>query len=924
MVQQQRTAATMEDQQSRQMTRALLQAPAPMEPQQQHYSEDAETDDDDSLAAFVESEMLLKKYSATRRTGIQQHKRNSIVDGAIDHAISKGSAGAGNRSSSVVVGKDDRRTPAAAAATATTIPFRSPTGSTTTSCTQQPAPPPQRRSIFPHLQDAGERSATSQRSRQHKASNGSTGSSSAQQQQQQQQQPPPPSSSSRRRHAQPHHRRSHSFEQEEQSQNQSLQATTLILSQLKISVPSNQNMSVGASDSSLSSFGGDSSASKASRRRLPSNEDLINAMDDKYDPSKNTTTSRPRQQQAKQGHRAFQQRQALQHSPAVSTGSACGASIRSGFGAGRPTSTYTIPPFRSKRESKHLRPATAIEMAAGGKLLAGEATSGEIICSLPAKYSPRRKTSLFEGSTLPKVQHTPRAQPEALLTPRSPPRARNSIKPLPSILRKTRSSFHSPILLSQPGAAGGRSGQKTMHRTAVSFGGEAGGGTGSSALDELSNGSASSRSNDRRSEFIRSNSAKMTRSELEHYPQQPSKDESSVGSTSTIRSSSSLRRVNSENSVASSVETERKRVTAITLASLASTASEKEICAEDSNGDKTYKKKSLTRHPSLEMCTAMNKEISFEPRVWVVEFVEYEQDEGSKWFTHEELDSFKCEAIERIRRRHAQQQLVPSGTGRVVPMQMVQRTGSGRALFTDPALGCNEEDNDDEDEAPADTTRRAQIAPAAATAGPSHVPFGLSASDERRIQRALLSEIRNILVVDPHDMFLVLFAKALHASFHHVIVTAATSAEEALRRIAAAKVVFPQSEGGATHGFDIIIVEERLQLFQRHRRGAGSNRREQQTAGDDQKQRQIPASGSALIGQITGEQQRTSESVGNKKRPRCSLLVGVSAHIQLDGDKLSQAGADLVWGKPPPPFDDELKLKILRALLSKRGKPMYF
>ena len=53
---------------------APLQASAPLEPQN-HYS-DAETDDDDSFAAFCESEMLLKKYSATRRTGIQQHKRN--------------------------------------------------------------------------------------------------------------------------------------------------------------------------------------------------------------------------------------------------------------------------------------------------------------------------------------------------------------------------------------------------------------------------------------------------------------------------------------------------------------------------------------------------------------------------------------------------------------------------------------------------------------------------------------------------------------------------------------------------------------------------------------------------------------------------------------------------------------------------------
>jgi len=888
------------------VTRAPLQAPAPMEPQ--HHCSDAETDDDDSLAAFVESAMLLKKYSATRRTGIQQHKRNSVIEAEMeekdDSAIdSEGirSAGAGNRSSSVVVGRGDRITPAAA----TAIPLRFPAGASQPSQpSQRPAPPPQRRSIFPHLHNAAGGSAASQHRKQQKASNGSTGSSRPAQQQ--------PST----RYVQQHHRRSHSFEQEEQSQTQPSQATAL-LSPLKISFPS-KNLSAAAWDSSPSSVGGESSASKASRPRLPSNEDLINAMDDKYDPSKNA-----RQQQAQQ-NRLVQQRQSPQRSPIAPTGNASSATTRSGFVA-----TYTIPPFRSNRESKHLRPATATEMAAGGDVLAKEAASGEIVCSLPTKYSPRRKASLFEGSTLPKVQHTPKAQPEALLTPRSPPRARDATKPLPSILRKTSGSFHSPIFLSPPGAAGG-SGQKTMPRTVVSFGsGTGGGGAGSSALDELSNGSASSRSNVRRPEVSRSNSAKITRSELEHHPQQTSgmtrsasKDESSVGSSSTIRSSSSLRRVNSENSVASSVETERKRITAITLASVASAASEKEIRAEDSDGNKTFKKKSLTRHGSLDMCTAMNKEISFDARVWVVE---YEQDEGNKWFTHEELDSFKCEAIERIRRRHAQQHLLPSGTGRVVPMQMVRRTGSGRALFTDPALGCNEEENDDddEDETPTDTRNRTQTASAAA-AIPSHVPFGMSPSDERRMQRALLSEIRNILVVDPHDMFLKLFAKALRAMMNHVIVTTATSAEEALRRIAAAKVVFPQSENGATHGFDIIIVEERLQLFHRHQRGTGSNRKQQQTAGDEQKQRQIPASGSALIGQIAAEQQRALESAGHTKRPRCSLLVGVSAHIQLDGDKLSRAGADLVWGKPPPPFDDELRIKILRAVLSKRAKPIYF
>lgn len=915
---------------------AALQVPAPMEPQH-HYS-DAETDDDDSFAALNIS--LLKKYAATRRTGIQQHKRNSVIETEMDDkddstiasedvgstASSNDFAG-GNRRSSVggiVVGSGDQITPGAA----TTIPLRSPApAEAPSSSQQQPAPPPvppARRSIFPHLRNVAGTPAASQSNKQRKELKVSRGLSLQKSQPQPQQ----------ARHVQQHHRRSHSFERETQTQTHSSQLHATLLSPLKFNFPS--KTSTRSSEFTPSaSLGDKSSASKTnpSRPRLPSNEDLINAMDDQYDPDKS-----PRHQQV-QKRRQVRPNHSIQSSPAASVGNS-----RPVGDAGQST-TYSIPPFQSNRDGKHLRPATATEIAAGGKALAGEAASGEIVCNNPTanKYipaSPRRKASLFEGSKLPKVQHTPLAQPEIPLSPRSPPRAHDAIKPLPSILRKSSTSFNSPIILSSPGATG-RSGQKMMHRTMVTFGGS-GNGVGSSALDESSNGSASStRHNGRRPEVSRSSSEKITRADFEHRLQHTqgvartaSRDESSVGSSSTIRSSSSLRRVNSENSMASSVETERKRVTAITLASVASAASEKEIPAEDSNGNRTYKKKSLTRHGSLEMCAAMNKEISFDPRVWVVE---YEQDEGSKWFTAAELERFKCEAIERIRRRHAQQQLVPSGTGRVIPVQTVQRSGSGRALFTDPALGCNEEGNEEDDDVDNDDNTpagisRPQVAssvPAAAAADaspiPSQVSSSISASDERRIQRALLSEIRNILVVDPHPMFLKLFGKALHAMMSHVIVTTATSAEEALRRIAAAQVVYPQAEGGATHGFDIIIVEERLQLFQKHRGGPGSKRKQQQqAAGDEQKQRQIPASGSALIRQIAAEQQESVEAIGPNKQPRSSLLIGVSAHIQLDSDKLSRAGADLVWGKPPPPFDDTLRLAVLKKVLSKRAKPIYF
>jgi len=63
-------------------------------------------------------------------------------------------------------------------------------------------------------------------------------------------------------------------------------------------------------------------------------------------------------------------------------------------------------------------------------------------------------------------------------------------------------------------------------------------------------------------------------------------------------------------------------------------------------------------------------------------------------------------------------------------------------------------------------------------------------------------------------------------------------------------------------------------------------------------------------------------------QPRFSLLVGISAHLSSDHKVLESSGADLIWGKPPPRMDAELKCKILRTITEKRqflsgGFPCY-
>lgn len=256
--------------------------------------------------------------------------------------------------------------------------------------------------------------------------------------------------------------------------------------------------------------------------------------------------------------------------------------------------------------------------------------------------------------------------------------------------------------------------------------------------------------------------------------------------------------------------------------------------------------------------------ISFDARIWVCEFERVAGECEATWYSAKDLQGFKQEAIQRILQYTKQSQLIPTGTGRTVNLQTPSRS---RALFSHIALRALDGEKDT-------TTSR----------------------DPGFRQAVLENEIRNILLVDPHDIFLKLFTKALKSAMPHVTVTACTSSEEAMEHFDPAS--------GKKRRFDLVIIEERLKIFHRQHRNGGATERHGHDYGSAKDHH---ASGSALL--------RTLSSGDSK-----SVFVGVSARLAEDGDRLKESGADFCWSKPPPPMNQVLIDDLLRALLLKRGR----
>jgi len=186
------------------------------------------------------------------------------------------------------------------------------------------------------------------------------------------------------------------------------------------------------------------------------------------------------------------------------------------------------------------------------------------------------------------------------------------------------------------------------------------------------------------------------------------------------------------------------------------------------------------------------------------------------------------------------------------------------------------------------------------------------AVDESFIQ-LLLSNIKSVLIVDPNKIFLYLFRKSILSMMPHADIKTSQSSKDAREQIETAKKQNMSGKHRPTHGFDIIIIEE--QLYPKNMNKALGN---------------LPTSapmqsGSNVILTIVREQRQMKVeldiSSGNSKHsthPQYSFLIGVSANIGDQVSKLKASGADLIWCKPPPSMNENLRFSLLEAVVQKR------
>ena len=289
----------------------------------------------------------------------------------------------------------------------------------------------------------------------------------------------------------------------------------------------------------------------------------------------------------------------------------------------------------------------------------------------------------------------------------------------------------------------------------------------------------------------------------------------------------------------------------------------------------------FTRHFSHEeMKGPCKKRIRFDPRVWVHEIQECTVEKT--WYNDSDMRRFKKEAILRIRDWTIKQQrtwstgMIATGTGRVIARSSRLPPGSMKALYTNPALSLDAEADEDESNA---------------------------ASMHKKRKTSLLEEIKTVLLVDCHDIFLGLLTKDIKAMMPHVEVSTAYSVDDALDKIEKSKQI-----NSSSHGFDLIVVEHRLRPSARGRGRLAKN-----------KTGVMPLSGANLIQRIAFDTKDIKNWI-HSSQLRHPLVIGMSAYLEQDEKKLLDSGADIVWAKPPPKMNSTLRDTLLLATMKKRRR----
>ena len=251
--------------------------------------------------------------------------------------------------------------------------------------------------------------------------------------------------------------------------------------------------------------------------------------------------------------------------------------------------------------------------------------------------------------------------------------------------------------------------------------------------------------------------------------------------------------------------------------------------------------------------------VAFDPRVWIREFERTAEEQECTWYSNKELEHFKLAAVERII-AFSEAEIIPTGTGRTVS----KRSPSlGKALFSHPSLGTEKE-----------------------------------VKKEALFRAVLQNEMRRVLVVDSHEIFLKLFSKSLSTLLPHTQIVLVGSAADALQ----------EAEKGR---FDLILVEERLALSSQTRSTTSSTILPSDIQNSKNTSGPVPTeeesrSGSALMKRLQVKHGR-------------ALYIGVSAKLREDLPHMQHVG-DVCWSKPPPHMNPKLVRDLLHKLLVKRQR----
>jgi len=229
-----------------------------------------------------------------------------------------------------------------------------------------------------------------------------------------------------------------------------------------------------------------------------------------------------------------------------------------------------------------------------------------------------------------------------------------------------------------------------------------------------------------------------------------------------------------------------------------------------------------------------------------------------------------------------------------------------KALFSMPAL-CDVSDGELEEVHYHNGDSKPKPVPQKQQQQPSTSPsVSLFFKSPRIPSRATKDEVpvQRILVVDRNEKIGSLFRRSLSNLFGSgcEIVTVQTAAE-ALKQY---------------RNSDIVIAEERLYkpLKPVHSTSSMTPPPPPPLSHIIQPSGSVPAhlgdaqhmSGSELFAKIADD---------CEQKP--CILIGVSTHPLQDQEHFYQAGADFVWGKPPPRMDVRLRGELVAALLAKRA-----